>query len=175
MRGWEAWDGRDQRGRSHGLVGKEWGASRRRMGRSGVVTGRRPAGRGARCPRAVGRPVRGPRSTPPQGPGRAGGGAGRGERRISALSISAAQTCSGLRCPRPVTRVRTRAPICTPQTRPRPIPALQSPPVARHPHARGSPGPRRPIRAAAAAAAVLAVVASVALCPRGASGRIGSP
>lgn len=135
------------------------------------------AGRAGRAvPAGGGKAGAGPTiNPPPQGPGRAGGGAGRGERRISALSISAAQTCSGLRCPRPVTRVRTRAPICTPQTRPRPIPALQSPPVARHPHARGSPGPRRPIRAAAAAAAVLAVVASVALCPRGASGRIGSP
>lgn len=140
-----------------------------------MVAGRRRAGWGARCPRAVGRPVRGPAIIPPPR-GWAGGGAGRGERRISALSISAAQTCSGLAVsPRPATCGQPRTPICIPQRRPRPIPALQSPPAARHPHARRSPGPRRPICAAAAEAAVLAVVASVALCPRGASGRIWSP
>lgn len=56
---------------------------------------------GRAVPAGGGKAGAGPAIPPPRG--RAGGGAGRGERRISALSISAAQTCSGLRSPRPAT------------------------------------------------------------------------
>lgn len=56
-------------------MGKESGASRGRMRCPGMVAGRRRAGWGARCPRAVGRPVRGPAIIPPPG---AGLGAGPG-------------------------------------------------------------------------------------------------
>lgn len=55
--------------------GRSRGASRGRMRCPGMVAGRRPAGWSARCPRAVGRPVRGPAIIPPPG---AGLGAGPG-------------------------------------------------------------------------------------------------
>lgn len=55
--------------------GRSRGASRGRMRCPGMVAGRRPAGWSARCPRAVGRPVRGPEIIPPPG---AGLGAGPG-------------------------------------------------------------------------------------------------
>lgn len=79
MRGWEAWDGRDRRGRFHGQAGGEGvGGFAQEDGtpRSGDWA---EAGRAGRAvPAGGGKAGAGPRITPPQGPGRAEGGAGPG-------------------------------------------------------------------------------------------------
>lgn len=77
MRGWEAWDGRDRRGRFHGQAGGEGvGGFAQEDGtpRSGDWA---EAGRAGRAvPAGGGKAGAGPAITPPRG--RAGPGAGRG-------------------------------------------------------------------------------------------------